>query len=422
MRDLSDVPDGWRVVRIGDVSEVNHSNWDPGDRESIRYLDLTAVLAPGRLSSPKEIAAPHAPSRARRRVRSGDILVSTVRPNLRGFARVRRAADNLVASTGFAVVTPREDVDGSLLFHHVMTHRFARYLSNATTGQAYPAVRPSDIASYVLPLPPLSEQRGIAAVLDAIDEAIERTEAVISATERLRDALLHELLTRGVPGWHTEWRTVPGLGTIPADWQVAHLGAVASHITSGSRAWSTHFRIDGALFLRSQNISKGAIDRSDSVFVRPPADAEAARTRIRKGDILVSITGDPGKVTVADESIGEAFVSQHVALVRLNDQELSGFAGEFLQGRRGKKQFRRMVYGQTRPGLSLENVNSAKVPVPSPSERALIVLAGNSLRRSSDAIRLEHDCLESLQESLADALLTGRVRVSLDELPELARY
>ena len=63
--------------------------------------------------------------------------------------------------------------------------------------------------------PPLSEQRAIAAVLDAIDEAIERTEAVISATERLRDALLHELLTRGVPGWHTEWRNVLGLGTIP---------------------------------------------------------------------------------------------------------------------------------------------------------------------------------------------------------------
>ena len=76
-------------------------------------------------------------------------------------------------------------------------------------------------------LPPLSEQRAIAAVLDAIDEAIERTEAVISATERLRDALLHELLTRGVPGWHTEWRTVPGLGTIPADWQVVRLGDVA---------------------------------------------------------------------------------------------------------------------------------------------------------------------------------------------------
>ena len=55
-------------------------------------------------------------------------------------------------------------------------------------------------------LPPLCEQRAIAAVLDSIDEAIERTEAVIAATKRLRDALLHELLTRGLPGRHTEFK------------------------------------------------------------------------------------------------------------------------------------------------------------------------------------------------------------------------
>ena len=82
-------------------------------------------------------------------------------------------------------------------------------------------------------LPPLAEQRRIAAILDAIDEAIERTEAVIAATERLRDALLHDLLTLGVPGWHSEWRDVPGLGVIPSDWEVVRLGDVAE-VVGGS--------------------------------------------------------------------------------------------------------------------------------------------------------------------------------------------
>ena len=72
-----------------------------------------------------------------------------------------------------------------------------------------------------------SEQRAIAAVLDAIDEAIERTEEVIAATERLRDALLHELLTRGLPGRHSEWADVPGLGTVPACWDVVRLGMLS---------------------------------------------------------------------------------------------------------------------------------------------------------------------------------------------------
>ena len=84
-------------------------------------------------------------------------------------------------------------------------------------------------------LPQLIEQRAIAAVLDSIDEAIERTEAVIAATERLRDALLHELLTRGVPGWHTEWKEAPGIGTIPADWEVVRLGDVAEVNAYGTK-------------------------------------------------------------------------------------------------------------------------------------------------------------------------------------------
>ena len=73
----------------------------------------------------------------------------------------------------------------------------------------------SDFSRLPILLPPVSEQRAIAGVLDAIDETIERTEAVIAATERLRDSLLHELLTRGVPGWHTEWKEVAGVGAVP---------------------------------------------------------------------------------------------------------------------------------------------------------------------------------------------------------------
>ena len=91
-----------------------------------------------------------------------------------------------------------------------------------TAGQQ--RVQPETLKDLPILLPPLPEQRAIAAVLDSIDDAIERTEAVIAATEQLRDSLLHELLTRGVPGWHTEWKDLPGLGTIPADWEVVRLG------------------------------------------------------------------------------------------------------------------------------------------------------------------------------------------------------
>lgn len=151
------IPNGWNIVRLGDVVEINRDSWSPGDEdETIHYLDLTAIVAPGLVAEPREIVSAQVPSRARRRVHSGDVLVSTVRPNLRGFARITSAGSNLIASTGFAVLSPRQCTISSYVYHHVMTSCFAAYLENATTGQAYPAVRPADVAAYKLSLPPLS--------------------------------------------------------------------------------------------------------------------------------------------------------------------------------------------------------------------------------------------------------------------------
>ena len=199
---------------------------------------------------------------------------------------------------------------------HIIDHCAKSF--TGTAGQQ--RVQPETVNALPNLLPPLPEQQAIAAVLDSIDDTIESTQAVIAPTEQLRDSLLHQLLTRGVPGWHTEWKEVPDMGTIPADWDVVRLVEVAGTITSGSRAWSRYFRPDGAFFVRSQNIVGGKIDHSDVIWVEPPLGSEAERTRINEGDILISITGEPGKATVADRNLGQAFVSQHVALVRLRDR------------------------------------------------------------------------------------------------------
>ena len=191
---LGTIPACWEVVRLGDVAEVNARAWDPSEGNDILYLDLTAVVMPGVLAPPRELAAKDAPSRARRRVQAGDILVSTVRPNLRGFARVTAAQENLIASTGFAVVTAKARVDGSLLYYQVMTDEFATYLEEATTGQAYPAVRAVDVANFRFAIAPLPEQQTIAALLDSLDGAIKlgrkERDGLTSLNSSVADALL----------------------------------------------------------------------------------------------------------------------------------------------------------------------------------------------------------------------------------------
>ena len=142
------------------------------------------------------------------------------------------AAEMMGASQDITLLAPTDAADQSYLYRTLLNN--ADLLQKRSRGTTIQGVSREDIDSLPILLPPLLEQRAIAAVLDSIDDAIDRTEGVIAATGQLRDSLLHQLLTRGVPGWHTEWKEVPSLGTIPADWGVVRLGEVAE-VKGGKR-------------------------------------------------------------------------------------------------------------------------------------------------------------------------------------------
>ena len=415
MRNETPLPEEWQLVRLGDVVDVNSRNWDPEEGNSILYLDLTAAIRPGRLGCPKLLAAKDAPSRARRRVCSGDILVSTVRPNLRGFARVRRAAENLIASTGFAVLTPKSDVVGSLIYHHIMGQDFVRHLESSMTGQAYPAVRPTDVSRYSFALPSLSEQRAIAAVLDSIDEAIERTEAVVASAERLRDALLHELLTYGVPGWHSEWKEAPGIGTIPACWELKQLGEGVTHVGSGvtPRGGISVYTASGIPFLRSQNVHFDGLSLEDVVYISTEVDDSMHRSRVQPGDVLLNITGASiGRCTIAPIDLGPANVNQHVCIIRTTEGFNSRFVWKWLSTPRSQREIDEMQTGQSRQGLNYQQVRQLTIARPPRTEQDSIVEMLSGLDATLEKVRQERDGLQSLKTSTADVLLTGRVRIA----------
>ena len=413
------LPDGWQAVRLGDVADLNQGLWDPSDGSSILYLDLTSVVEPGKLSAPVEMPAEAAPSRARRRVRAGDILVSTVRPYLRGFARVREAPENLIASTGFAVLTPQAVSDGSILYHHVMSPSFARHLEANMTGQAYPAVRPDDVAAYQLSLPPLAEQRAIAAVLDAIDEAIERTEEVIAAAERLRDALLHELLTRGLPGRHSEWADVPSLGTVPACWEVTTVGRCLERIEAGSspRCESRPARGDEWGVLKVSSVSWGVFKPAENKALLEPSDIEP-RYEVKDGDLILSRANTP-------DLVGRAvLVRVPPTRLLLSDKTLrlvpdpARIDREFLLSSlrlpRSRSQIAGAATGSSRSmfNVSQDNIRKVRVALPPLGEQQAIAAALDGVDGATERAREERARLHSLQASAADALLTGRVRVA----------
>ena len=189
--------DTWRASTLGSLAQVNPeqlgSRTDPD--YLLEYLDISAIEQPGVIGDTRTLRFEDAPSRARRVVREGDILVSTVRPYLRNFARVRQALDNLVVSTGYAVVRPGDGVDGRFLYQQILSSGFVEYLKPRMSGSNYPAVTAHDVRAYPLFLPPLPEQRKIAAILSRMDDAIEKTRAVIDQARIVKRGLMSVLLT-----------------------------------------------------------------------------------------------------------------------------------------------------------------------------------------------------------------------------------
>ena len=190
-------PDTWRSSTLGSLAQVNPeqlgSRTDPD--YLMEYLDISAIEQPGVIGDTRTFRFEGAPSRARRVVREGDILVSTVRPYLRNFARVREAPDNLVVSTGYAVVRPGDGVDGRFLYQHILSSGFVEYLKPRMSGSNYPAVTAHDVKAYRLFLPPLPEQRKISAILSSVDDAIEKTRAIIDQAQNVKPGLMSLLLT-----------------------------------------------------------------------------------------------------------------------------------------------------------------------------------------------------------------------------------
>ena len=420
MASKAQIPKGWRLVRLGDVAEVAFSGVDKRTIEGefpVKLCNYTDVFYNRRIQASMDFMPATATQSELKRwaLKQGDVLFTKDSETADEIGIPAFVADDLTdVLCGYHLGLARPSqatVNGSFLARTLASRTSAQEFGRIANGVTRFGLTLEATRSIPILLPPLREQRAIAAVLDSIDDGIEGAEAVIAATEQLRDSLLHQLLTRGVPGWHTEWKEAPGLGTIPADWEVVRLGDVSETITSGSRAWSRYFRPNGAFFVRSQNIVGGKIDHSDAIWVEPPLDSEAERTRIHEGDLLISITGEPGKATVADRNLGQAFVSQHVALVRLRDRRLSYFTGRFLQGRTGQDQFGRMAYGQTRPGLNLFNVSVIKIAVPTLQEQQVIAGLLDGVDVAIAEAKRERGELQFLRESAAAALLTGRVRV-----------
>jgi type I restriction enzyme, S subunit len=177
-----------RLATIGDCVE-SVQTWNPPSKpdQVFVYVDLSAISqSEKRIISGTSVVGSEAPSRARQLIRSGDILVSTVRPNLNGVAAVTDEFDGATASTGFCVLRPRPDkLSSCYLMHWVRSAHFVEQMTRQATGASYPAVTDRIVKGSLIPLPPLDEQRRIATILDKAAALCRQRKRVLTLLDDL---------------------------------------------------------------------------------------------------------------------------------------------------------------------------------------------------------------------------------------------
>ena len=243
---IGDLPAHWELRRLKLLASTNdHTLMEDEDPlRPMQYVDIGAVDATYGITGMQEMLFEDAPSRARRLVSDGDTIVSTVRTYLRAIVPICNPPPDMVVSTGFAVIRPH-GLDPGYCSWALREPGFVEDLVACSTGVRYPAINPSKLGEFEFPLPPLAEQRAIAAFLDRettrIDKLVEKNRLLIERLAEYRTALITRAVTRGLdPSARLKPSGVEWLGDVPEHWQVRRLQDVGCHCTLVERAYSRH--------------------------------------------------------------------------------------------------------------------------------------------------------------------------------------
>ncbi len=386
-----------------------------------RYVDISAV-DDGRIdwSAARVFRFGDAPSRARRILRVGDALLCTVRPMLRAHARIEETGSHpLVASTGFAVLRPHLITDSGFIFHQLFSESVTAQLRARETGSTYPAVNEGDVKRLRLYTPQPDERHRIATVLDAMSLAITRADELVAKLSQVRDGLLHDLLTRGLDEdgqlrnpdrWPRTFKSSP-VGLIPHGWHTPTLEELTdeeAQICYGI-VQAFDFVPNGVQVLTIRDVLG---DYSTGLHrTSPIIDANYARSRVRPGDVLVSVKGTVGRIgLVPSHYFGN--ISRDLARIRPANNVLSGFLAHLLRSPIGQKTLERAQVGTTRAELSIAPLKKLRFAFPrSMSEQVAIT---RILDCASDAVRASEQELTKfcrMRDGLMADLLTGHVRI-----------
>lgn len=277
---------------------------------------------------------------------------------------------------GIKVLQPKENIYPKYLYYG--TQYLVIRLEDRGYARHYQYLEKKEIT-----VPPISEQERIVARIEELfselDSGIETLKKVKEQLGVYRQAVLKDAFSNLI--------------------YKENIRDMSLFVTSGSRGWAKYYSDTGDKFIRIGNLTRSTIDinLNDTQYVMLPPNAEGMRTKLQPNDVLVSITADLGSIGFVPENIGNAYVNQHIALVRFNNPIQGKFMAWYLRSEHGQKDLLKNKRGGGKLGLGLDDIRNTPVPVVSDNQAKIVVL--NIEDRLSVCDSIERIIITTLQQS-----------------------
>lgn len=427
------IPKGWTLETLSSVVIPDGLQTGPfgSQLKASEYAtDGVPVIMPkdmknGRVSTASIARIPEAVAESRlspHRTQSGDLLFAR-RGEIGRCALITSQELGWVCGTGCLRARPGRKVHPAFLLHQILDAKATSWLTDMAVGQTMLNLNTQILSELPIALPPLPEQKKIAAVLSSVDAAIEKTEAVIAQLQVVKKAMMEQLLTKGLPGRHTRFKQTD-LGVIPEDWEVVSLGSVIDGIDAG---WSPQCESRPAAngewgVLKISSVTWGTFDPTENKKL-PDHLVPRPNIAVHAGDVLLSRANTPelvGRTVIVEQTYSNLMLSDKLLRLRINRLVAEP---RFINLVLGAPLWRELIQdAATGSSGSMKNLSQEKLralPIPKPATKEQVAIA--NIFSAQDAVvrgeQLALDRLRTLKSSLSSSLLSGELRVPTDSVP-----
>lgn len=376
------------------------------------------------------------PSRAQIYLAVGDVLQAKMRDTNKSFV-VDAETQGWIASTGFARFKPNRVNNLPLYIYYIVTSKpFLRERDRLCVGTTQQAISDRDLRNIHVTLPKcLQEQRKIAHILQFIDRAIEKTEALIHKYQQIKTGLMHDLFTRGIGAnnqLRPSYEQAPELyqktpiGWFPREWSMHILQSLYAEPHKNGLYKPSSYHGSGLIMVNMGDIFNSVYVQFKDTTRVELTDEEKVVYGLRSGDLLFGrrslVMEGAGKCALVSDLNEEATFESSIIRVRLNRNLISPyFAAFFLESKIAYKDRRRFIRQVAVSGISGSDLKQFRIPLPELEEQELIVNQINAIDDKLSTDIQKKNKLKKQKTGLMHDLLTGKVSVPLEpeEEPEV---